>query len=270
MNASTADPAVVRHDVPCIACGYNLRGLRADGTCPECGTAGQKAMDRQTGLVGDEQWIRRMIRGCSVMLFAPWLLILSPCLTASMYRHGLLSRVVSSDDIYAAILLTAPSVVGVIGVLMLTVPEPGASSGDGVTWRRLGRWVTPWGYAVALMALFDVPRLERAVNIIRDQVSLFAFIFGAICLAAYCRHIARRMNRAKLGEVMWVSTIVTGACAVGGSWLNLVQGRGGMTSFALVVLMVFTVLGLCYVYVLLAAFTVFLRAELERVAGRHA
>lgn len=30
-------PATLHHDVPCIRCGYDLRGLSDDGLCPECG-----------------------------------------------------------------------------------------------------------------------------------------------------------------------------------------------------------------------------------------
>lgn len=32
-------------DFPCIRCGYNLRGLKADGSCPECGAAIRKSLD---------------------------------------------------------------------------------------------------------------------------------------------------------------------------------------------------------------------------------
>lgn len=30
--------SAIHRDVACVACGYNLRGLRGDGHCPECGT----------------------------------------------------------------------------------------------------------------------------------------------------------------------------------------------------------------------------------------
>jgi uncharacterized repeat protein (TIGR04138 family) len=29
--------ALIRHDLPCVCCGYNLRGLTTDLRCPECG-----------------------------------------------------------------------------------------------------------------------------------------------------------------------------------------------------------------------------------------
>ena len=27
----------IDQDLPCLKCGYNLRGLRDDGECPDCG-----------------------------------------------------------------------------------------------------------------------------------------------------------------------------------------------------------------------------------------
>src|SRR5438067_12659663 len=30
-------PPIIEQDVPCAACAYNLRGLRIDQRCPECG-----------------------------------------------------------------------------------------------------------------------------------------------------------------------------------------------------------------------------------------
>jgi uncharacterized repeat protein (TIGR04138 family) len=32
-----ADVALTNGDLPCVECGYNLRGLASDGRCPECG-----------------------------------------------------------------------------------------------------------------------------------------------------------------------------------------------------------------------------------------
>jgi len=37
-NVPDADGCIT-HDLLCVRCAYNLRMLRADGICPECGTA---------------------------------------------------------------------------------------------------------------------------------------------------------------------------------------------------------------------------------------
>jgi hypothetical protein len=34
---SAAAHRLATQDVPCLRCGYNLRGLKIDGLCPECG-----------------------------------------------------------------------------------------------------------------------------------------------------------------------------------------------------------------------------------------
>src|SRR5258708_15193103 len=36
-GASTPIPESIGSDRPCLACGYNLRGLAPGGVCPECG-----------------------------------------------------------------------------------------------------------------------------------------------------------------------------------------------------------------------------------------
>ncbi len=37
-------PDLERQDVPCLNCGYNLRGLQEDGRCPECGTPVERSL----------------------------------------------------------------------------------------------------------------------------------------------------------------------------------------------------------------------------------
>src|SRR5688500_2739644 len=57
----------IEHDVPCPDCGYNLRGLRLDGKCPECGRPTIDTFARPlraaTGVLAE-----RMIRRAAAML----------------------------------------------------------------------------------------------------------------------------------------------------------------------------------------------------------
>ena len=54
-------------DVPCLACGYNLRGLPLDHDCPECGQhiAAWVRADRFTQL--DAVWLMRLRRGARLL-----------------------------------------------------------------------------------------------------------------------------------------------------------------------------------------------------------
>jgi hypothetical protein len=42
--SSSQEDDVIAEDMPCIRCFYNLRGLREEGRCPECGTAIEKTV----------------------------------------------------------------------------------------------------------------------------------------------------------------------------------------------------------------------------------
>ncbi|MCC6358324.1 MAG: hypothetical protein IT450_06255 [Phycisphaerales bacterium] len=61
-------------DVRCRGCGYSLRGLRADGTCPECGRPVAFSTAPSELRYGDPAWLRRVFLGVRLML-AGWVLI---------------------------------------------------------------------------------------------------------------------------------------------------------------------------------------------------
>src|SRR5437763_2552116 len=78
--------ASIDADIPCRLCGYDLRGLRRDGRCPECGDAvtlsiaAASASTRRLTLC-DPVWLRSLIAGCVAMVVAtclsqvPWQMV---------------------------------------------------------------------------------------------------------------------------------------------------------------------------------------------------
>jgi hypothetical protein len=67
--------AEVLGDTRCRACGYNLRGLRRDGRCPECSTA-VAASDRADLLCFAEPgYVRRLARGLWWVIAGVWSLV---------------------------------------------------------------------------------------------------------------------------------------------------------------------------------------------------
>lgn len=69
-------PAIAR-DLPCITCGYNLRGLESTGYCPECGTLIQRSIDlrEQEASIAPRVWARMVLAGLVVwMLLTPYFL----------------------------------------------------------------------------------------------------------------------------------------------------------------------------------------------------
>lgn len=66
----------IRADRPCIACGYNLRGLRIDANCPECGSEVWRSLADNALRFADLSWLRKLRRGCRLLCAAYWLVIL--------------------------------------------------------------------------------------------------------------------------------------------------------------------------------------------------
>ncbi len=89
-EACRATPAAASHgqpvlnaDVPCISCGYNLRGLPSDReACPSCGAAIRDSLMPDRLMFADRRWINRIRRGMivtevGILLLPVWLITLA-------------------------------------------------------------------------------------------------------------------------------------------------------------------------------------------------
>ncbi|NLF31382.1 MAG: hypothetical protein GX591_10930 [Planctomycetes bacterium] len=54
--------------VPCIACGYDLRGLAPNDVCPECGTPVRDSLEGDFLPTAPPRYVRRLARGAILML----------------------------------------------------------------------------------------------------------------------------------------------------------------------------------------------------------
>jgi len=131
MTSANATPAnlfdengVIITDVYCRRCGYNLRGLRHDGRCPECGTPVGLSTFGDLLRFADPDWVDKLALGIKYILWGLAITIVTglvgSCLTSWAGTGSVILQVV----------LLAAGLVGVYGAWLLTEPDPSGLGED--------------------------------------------------------------------------------------------------------------------------------------------
>jgi hypothetical protein len=211
-----ARDAEISEDVPCVHCGYNLRGLTRDNFCPECGTPIARSIFGNQLRYADPQWLERLCFGTSLKLWNILIVIL----------------VVVGDAVIAAVGLP-PSlrmVLGLIGsalglwaAFLITTPEPRVALQENpITLRRAVR-------ACAVLGLIGGVLIYLVEHGGTPELMAILGIAGGVCMLAgvvqllgelvYYRRFARRVPNPKLEKststVLWGLPIMYGALVVG-------------------------------------------------------
>lgn len=122
-------------DLPCVSCGYNLRGLSIRGACPECGTAVKAtilaAVDPRAEELAPVRWPRLI--GWGVVAWAGG--ALGACLAIWALRLDQLAGPVLSR--WVDLGLVAVGLIGVSGLASLAIVRPHGGLGLGAIWRAV-------------------------------------------------------------------------------------------------------------------------------------
>lgn len=218
----------ITEDVACIHCGYNLRGLRSDGRCPECNTDIRRSQHENLLKFAEPSRLRRVTLGANLMYWGIVIGILTGLfggLVAGLTRNALLLAAVTA----AAPVLSA--VLHLAAVFLITTQEPRISLTEAaVTWRKAVRVAASAG--LALQALYLLPALPTQAGLfIVVQLGLgvagFVTTFGEF---TYARSFALRIPDLKLARstniVKWGLSIIMLLAAFGGIIAVLWLGAG--------------------------------------------
>lgn len=125
----------VADDVPCRKCGYNLRGLGADGRCPECGAPVAVSLVGSLLRYSSPQWLRTLSRG-AVLIICGFLVVVGTSFFVGVARS---LRFISAVALLRALGLVG-HIVAFIGCWLITEPDPSGVGEDLYgTYRRLIR-----------------------------------------------------------------------------------------------------------------------------------
>lgn len=213
----------IAEDLPCLRCGYNLRGLGPEAACPECASAVGRSIQGDLLRFGDPDWLARLAKGLLLIIIG-----LLAGLVASLLVFVLLITLPASGGIAmgavlvgGALLGVSTSLVVVIGVWWMTAPEPARTEGERpVTARTLARWCMTaallsspleimylGGAGFATMGTPGMPRSNLMLLPMIWVIVGIVVIVGRLAGLVYLRRLALRIPRPDLAHqtqvVMW-------------------------------------------------------------------
>lgn len=253
-SLSVSSPLTIVDNRECVRCGYNLKGLRIDSVCPECGRAIQlkeKDVPRYTDALihAPKLWLTGLALG-STLLFASLIIVL--------LLFFVMLFVPERAKFSLAVFQTGAAACWYIGVLMTTQPRPVMPTtriDPRREWRdlRLGARITQffWILMPILMAVYwylargaagafpPTPLPGAAQGLVWGAIACFAVAaVGLIWLCVYLSNIAFwgddevgtnfrtaawLVGAAATLTFLDVLNSMTNAILMGGFWASLVR-----------------------------------------------
>ena len=206
----------IADDLPCLDCGYNLRGLRREGMCPECGRAVEDALSGGRVRFADPGWIDRVANGCG------WL-------AAGLLVSLLNCQITGAEPLLFLVFDVLPLGLILLGVWRLSLPD--RSPLVPADYERARRWVRPMVGAWAVAALL-VSALGQAQSGLAEFGFALSGLLSGLAVFATCRlghKLALRMDEPRLARaarrvgVVWL--VLAAGVSVGGLMAMLLMGR---------------------------------------------
>ncbi len=202
---------VLSLNLPCVTCGYELRGLQKGGMCPECGTAIQRSLSGDLLSAADPAWLRTIARGqrfiargfmVALISMLTVIVLVSAFVFTTLFAPGLPRQF--EDAITAVITLVSLGIplalCGVaIGIFFLTKQEGRLTDRESI-WsaRNLARWSAPLSVAALFVVLAvrsaTLPGGPMIVIDIAMRLTLLVMITtSALSLLAHLESLLRRI-----------------------------------------------------------------------------
>lgn len=202
---------VIRMDVSCRRCGYNLRGLRRDGRCPECGRPVGLSLLGDLLRYADPNWVESLARGSRLILNG-----LSASLIAAIAAAAVAvvaqATAGGTGSIRVQAALAVCRVAAILGLLafyygawVMTSPDPTRVGEDlYATSRKLVRITLLVGVGNTAMqmilASLPLPRAVELVLVILHGFGLLALLVGFLAYLRYLMKLTLRIPDQQLSK----------------------------------------------------------------------
>lgn len=256
---SQRDKLIVQADTPCRRCSYNLRGLKQDGRCPECGTpVGVSTLGEQLGY-SDPRWLARLSWGTGLLLIEVIAYIVIFIIPFFVYPGA-----------WRTWILPVRELIGLVGVWLLTTRDP---SGLGEAQYGRARAFVRVVLAMELGWLAIVFSFVQFETLSTYQMERLGFKIlraaGEFCMFIYFGRLAGRIPNSSLIKIarflQWTSPPLAVLSAV--LYFVLVRSSGGpnLSNLTSLFLLLSPIQMLLYI-VMLFYYTLMLRTIREQHA----
>lgn len=230
----TTEPApsspAIAQDIPCVTCGYNLRGLDPTKVCPECGTPIQRSVDARLKLMMSSPriWARLVLGGLVVwLMLTPYFICTALVAGRSLSGNTTsfqwlnypgpkvwavplvlpvdLGRSMSGVNFLSHVL----AMVMLIAVYLITWPRhPGSGIEPPLNMRMAARWSS-----TVLMGGFIMICIDPMGSLVSPVLGTFAIVFVELpctlliyrCLSTLARRLDLSAEARLLRHCGWVA-----------------------------------------------------------------
>lgn len=220
--------STIENDLLCGRCGYNLRTLKLDGKCPECGVPVARTFRGDAWREADARWRSDVLIGIAAINIAMIVWVAVQVLLGQGYR---LERYLAiTSNVSAGLLL--------LGVIFMTRAEPDALKTER-PWSR--RRIFRWG-SINVIALFATSRwwgaegsltqpghtLAKTIMLLVVVAAVPLFWIMAMMIAGFCKRAGRK-NLALLWIITGWAGLASGLLCIGPTGYWFAFKRGGLS-----------------------------------------
>ncbi|MEM9416027.1 MAG: hypothetical protein AAGA29_11215 [Planctomycetota bacterium] len=216
------DGGRVRLDVACRSCGYNLRGIAGDGTCPECGQDVEDSLLDDRPEHSNPKWLNRTALGANLFGVAALLaigiilMLIATAILADNTRH---SQLVMLFVIALWGLVATTGIITLAALWLITSKDPTRHNNKRETVTRWTARLCLTGFVPLILILLLVNRplinpgiLGRVFNIMSIVIPLLTLSTGLIALMLYLQTLATRMTDWNLARSITTLCYGIGGC----------------------------------------------------------
>lgn len=177
------DPTQDGQALRCVTCGYDLRGLDADGSCPECGTPISNSIRSDRLVFANPAFVRRLRSGALTLLLT---LVTGAVIVVLSILSGIL--MILAGPFW--LLLPLVVLLHLAGWWVFASPEPHAPARRQEPKRKKLRSVSVVSF-LGLLLFVGIPALRYQSLMFIPSVTIFivTLVFGAMSITTATRYV---------------------------------------------------------------------------------